>query len=84
MVQRTYEIKILDKFKNPDTKAITSFLESKNITTGKVFYSVKITFADGAISSRGFDTFLEAMAVYCDLQNQARKFGGIVTKWQTT
>ena len=77
MVQRKYEIKTLGQFKNIDTQAVTKLLESKNTTTGRIFYSVKIHFADGAISSRGFDTFLEAMAVYCDLENQARKFGGV-------
>lgn len=80
MVHKAYEIKTLNRFKNPSTKAITSFLESKNTTTGKIFYSIKIVFADGTISSKGFDTFLEAMVVYCDLENQARKFGG-VTEW---
>lgn len=68
MVQRKYEVKTLSNFTNKYTGTKYSLIESLNIDNNKIFYVIKTEYSDGAMSTKGYDSFLEAMVNYNNLE----------------
>ena len=68
MVQRKYEVKTLNSFINKYTGTKYSLVESLNTNSNKVFYVIKTEYSDGAMSTKGYDNFLEAMVSYNNLE----------------